>query len=42
MGGGDDPVTGQLPDVELVDGEDAVHLGHQLLLKRVNLQKDLS
>ena len=37
VGAGDDPVPGQLPDVELVHGEDPVHLGHQLLLEAVHL-----
>ena len=37
VGGGDDPVAGQLPDVELVHREDPVNRGHQLLLQGVNL-----
>ena len=36
--GGDDPVPGQLPDVELVHREDPVNRGHQLLLQGVNLR----
>ena len=37
MGAGDDPVPGQLPDVEFVHGEDPVNLRHQLLLETVHL-----
>ena len=32
-----DPVPRELPDVELVDCQDAVHLRHQLLLQGVHL-----
>ena len=37
MGGSDDSVSGQLPDVELVNCQDPVNLRHQLLLQRVDL-----
>ena len=37
MGGSDNSVSSQLPDVELVNCQDPVNLRHQLLLQRVHL-----
>ena len=37
VGRDDNSVASQLPDVELVQCQDAVHLSHQLLLQRVHL-----
>ena len=37
VGRGDDPVSSQLPDMEFMHCQDTIHLGHQLLLERVNL-----
>ena len=37
VSGSDNSVSSQLPYVELVNGQDAVNLRHQLLLQRINL-----
>lgn len=37
VGGGDDTITGQLPDVEFVNGQDTIHLAEQFTLDIVQL-----